>query len=137
MTEPILVDTSVWINFFQGQENLSTKTLEHYLANDGVICYCPTILQEILQGCKSPKQMAAIYEQFARLTSLDCGHYEASVGAAQMYFKLKKKGISIRKPNDCLIAWYAIKNNVTLIHNDKDFEMIKLEEPLKTSIDLK
>jgi predicted nucleic acid-binding protein len=58
--------------------------------------------------------------------------YEMAIEAANLYRNLRIKGITIRKPNDCLIASYAIKNNVLLLHDDKDFQFIIQNSNLKT-----
>ena len=49
---------------------------------------------------------------------------EAAIGAAQLYRMLRKKGVTIRKPNDCLIAHYAIYYDIPILHNDVDFDQI-------------
>ncbi|MEQ8878296.1 MAG: PIN domain-containing protein, partial [Cyclobacteriaceae bacterium] len=54
-----------------------------------------------------------------------------SIDAAKLYHSLRKKGTNIRKPNDCLIAWYAIHHDLTLVHNDQDFDLIAKHTPLK------
>jgi predicted nucleic acid-binding protein len=56
---------------------------------------------------------------------------DAAVGAAKLYRNLRKKGITIRKPNDCLIAYYAITNDIELVHNDSDFDLIAENSTLK------
>jgi hypothetical protein len=48
----------------------------------------------------------------------------AAIGAANIYRKLRKKGLTIRKSNDCLIAWFSIKNSLEIVHNDRDFDVI-------------
>jgi hypothetical protein len=64
---------------------------------------------------------------------LNCGHYyNGSFEAAKIYFNLRKVGITIRKPNDCIISWYALENDLLLVHDDIDFEKIKEIYPLKT-----
>ena len=49
---------------------------------------------------------------------------QVAIEAAQLYRAIRKKGVTIRKPKDCIIAWYAIANNVKLLHNDCDFDLI-------------
>lgn len=132
MSEPILFDTSVWINFFQKRINSQTELLRHYLAEDKPICICPTIFQELLQGCKNKLQFDQLEFDLNQLILLDCGHYRASHEAARIYFDLRKSGITLRKPNDCLIAWYALEYRINLCHNDSDFELIKAGFEIKT-----
>lgn len=56
---------------------------------------------------------------------------EAAVGAADLYRSLRKKGVTIRKPNDCLIAYYALFYDVSVLHNDVDFEQIAQHTQLR------
>ncbi|TAG59706.1 MAG: hypothetical protein EAZ26_14390 [Runella slithyformis] len=55
----------------------------------------------------------------------------AAINAAQLYRGLRKKGVTIRKPNDCLIAYYALHFNIELCHNDVDFDLIAAHNNLK------
>jgi len=119
----VLVDTSVWINFFKGQETPSTILLKNNLTNF-IIATCPVIIQEVLQGVLSDKEFRSVNSHFSGLLKLVDDPYELAINAAELYREIRKKGFTIRKPNDCLIACYAIKNKVKLLHDDKDFKFI-------------
>lgn len=125
-----LVDTSVWINFFKGIETLSSKFL-HDNISDVLIATCPTIVQETLQGVISDKQKKLIESYLNDTWQLDNDSYTVAREAAELYRDLRKKGITIRKPNDCAIAIYAIKNNVKLLCDDRDFKFIADNSNLK------
>ncbi|MDB5006938.1 MAG: domain nuclease [Mucilaginibacter sp.] len=116
----ILVDTSVWINFFKGNETTATLFLKSHVS-DIIIATCPVILQEVLQGIKSDKEFKTVNSYFNSLSKFSNNPYELAFDAAKLYRELRINGITIRKPNDCLIALYAIKNNVRLLHDDIDF----------------
>lgn len=131
MSEPILFDTSVWIDFIQKRENSQSNLLKEYLLKNKPICLCPPIIQEILQGFKMEEQFEKMKFSLYQLILLECSHYFGHVSAATLYFKLRKMGITIRKPNDCLIAWYAIQNRVKLCHNDLDFDLIAKSSDLQ------
>jgi predicted nucleic acid-binding protein len=124
MKEPIIIDTSVWIDFFNGIENTQVHTLIDYLENDDPIFICPTILQEILQGISSNKQYVEIKEYLLCLNILNDDGLETALGAVKIYRTLRKKGISIRKSNDCIIAQYAFKYSLSILHKDRDFDLI-------------
>lgn len=132
--EIVLVDTSVWINFFKG---IATSAALHLKSNvDQIpIATCPTVLQEILQGVKSESEAVKVESYFDDMVQLIDDPYELAVEAALLYRKLRTKGITIRKPNDCLIAVYAIKNKVRLLHDDVDFTHIAQNSELRV-IDL-
>jgi predicted nucleic acid-binding protein len=119
----VLVDTSVWINFFKGQETPSSILLKNNLTNF-IIATCPVIMQEVLQGIISDKEFKSVNSHFNSLVKFVDNPYELAVEAAKLYREIRKKGFTVRKPNDCLIACYAIKNNVKLLHDDKDFKFI-------------
>src|ERR1700744_5566416 len=106
----ILVDTSVWINFFKAKETTSSLFLKNNLDNF-IIGTCPIILQEVLQGTASDKDFRSVNSHFDTLFRFRGDNYEYAHDAAKLYRELRKKGITIRKPNDCLIAIYAIKHN--------------------------
>jgi predicted nucleic acid-binding protein len=124
MSDPILIDTSVWIDFFNGIESDNTKIFSDYLENDLPIYICPVIIQEILQGIKSDKEYKQVKDYLFALNVLNDDAIESALGAVKIYRKLRQKGISIRKSNDCLIACYAMKYSLKILHKDRDFDNI-------------
>jgi predicted nucleic acid-binding protein len=126
----VLVDTSVWINFFKANETTSSLFLKNNLSNI-VITTCPVIVQEVLQGMVSDKDFRHINSYINTLTRLIENSYELAEEAAKLYRELRKKGVTVRKPNDCLIALYAIRNNIALLQDDKDFRLIAQHSKLK------
>jgi predicted nucleic acid-binding protein len=130
----ILVDSSVWIdffNFYQSKEADELQNLiEHNDTND--IFICPTIYMEILRGIKDDNTFYDVKETLLNFFILDNEIMEITNNAISIYRMLRKKGITIRKQNDCLIASYAIINNIQIFHNDHDFELISQETKLKT-----
>lgn len=69
--------------------------------------------------------------RFAALKIIEIDPTVAAIEAANLYRELRKKGVTIRKPNDCLIAVYALHFNVELCHNDSDFDFIAAHSALK------
>jgi predicted nucleic acid-binding protein len=124
MVEPIIVDTSVWVDFFNGNDTENVKTFCKYLENDYPLFICPVIVQEVLQGIKNEKEFKQVKDYLFALNVLNMDSIEAALGAVDIYRKLRQKGITIRKSNDCLIAYYAIKYSLKIIHNDRDFDNI-------------
>lgn len=124
MNEPLLIDTSVWIDFFNGVDSDEVNVFNYYLENDFQIFICPLIIQEILQGIKSDKKYRQIKGYLFALNVLNDDAVEAALGAVKIYRKLREKGITIRKSNDCLIAYYAIKYSLKILHRDRDFDNI-------------
>ncbi len=124
MKTPILADTSVWINFFKGTRCKEVNTLTQYIENDDPIYLCPTIIQEVLQGINDDRQFREIKEYLLAFNILNDNGVDMAISAAILYRKLRKKGITIRKSNDCLIAQYALKYSLQVVHLDRDFELI-------------
>lgn len=120
----MLVDTSVWINFLSGYESKASLYLKANLSAF-LLATCPVILQEVLQGISDDKVFQKVSADFKQVIFLQFpDEYELALQAADLYRQLRKKGITIRKPNDCLIACYAINNNIELLSEDRDFHFI-------------
>ena len=126
----ILVDTSVWINFFKAKETEASLFLKNNTSNI-IIATCPVIVQELLQGVVKDYEFKAIDSYLNTLTRLRYDQYELAHDAAKLYRNLRKKGITIRKPNDCLIATYAINSKIQLLNDDRDFQFIAENSSLK------
>lgn len=131
--EPAIFDTSVWVDFMNGTENRPVQLLENTIRQQpAFVLLTPTILQKILQGLRSEadfRRTQAILNGFQMLAP---DWQTISVEAARLYFELRKKGITIRKSTDCLIAQIALRTDVLLVHNDTDFDQISRHTALRT-----
>lgn len=127
----ILVDTSVWIDSLNGIKNKHSVLLNKFIEQDSTIVLCPIIVQEVLQGIRDDKQFEKVKHALSGFEILSIEPVEAAYGAAKLYRDFRKKGITIRKSNDCLIAFYAIYFKVQLFHNDSDFTRIAKHLELK------
>lgn len=128
--ETILIDTSVWVNYFKDVDTNASRFLTNNLTNV-ILATCPTIVQEVLQGVVSDSDKRKVNSHFDTLTKLIEDPYEAAVEASELYRLLRKKGVTIRKPNDCLIAVYAMRNKISLLNDDRDFQFIAQHSSLK------
>ena len=120
----LLFDTSVWIDFLKGNETDEVKILTSHLEENLPVFICPVIIQEVLQGIVNDNHCSRVKESLLALAVLNENQIEAATGAASIYRKLRKKGTTIRSSNDCLIAWYALKNSLHIVHRDRDFDII-------------
>ena len=131
--ENAIFDTSVCIIYSKGVENPQTLMLENYLKNfPNQIYITPTILQEFLMGLRYEPDFIKYKFQLQSLNAFKSDWEKTSVDAAKLYFDLRKKGITIRKSNDCLIAQIAIEHDTLLVHIDSDFDLISKNSPLRT-----
>ena len=128
----VLVDTSVWIDFFN-EKTMSPQSeiLQRSIKNNDVIYICPTIYQEILQGIRDDKTFEDIKTILQDFNMLKFNIIELTNLAIEIYRNLRKAGITIRKSNDCLIAAYAILGDLYLLHKDRDFEKMTNQFNLK------
>jgi|SRR5690242_16470460 predicted nucleic acid-binding protein len=130
----IVVDSSIWIDFFNKKTNPKTEYLKYLLLNirwSSPVIILPIIIQEVLQGIEDDKNYVIIRENLQGFDFLHYDPYKFSISAADLYRSLRKKGITIRKANDCLIAAICIANDIPLLHNDKDFDNIAKYTSLK------
>lgn len=128
----VLVDTSVWIEFFNGSSSRYADRLYELIESEVVVWIVPTILQEIIQGFKSDNDFQIANELLQAYPVIKADPIEAAVGAATLYRAARKKGVTIRRSNDCLIAWYAIQADVPIFHKDRDFDKLTGMCELKT-----
>lgn len=126
----LLFDTSIWVDFIRGISTPKSELLRSCLEEDRDVYINSKVYQEVLQGCKQKSQFDKVSELLNALNLLEINGYEAAYGAAQIYQNLRCKGITIRKPNDCLIAYYSMHFDCELVQNDSDFDLIAKEYPL-------
>ena len=130
MTNGIIVDTSIWIDYFNNVVNEQTNIADKFLERKSVFIL-PVILQEILQGIREEKKFHSIKDLLLYLNFFQVDTIKCAIDAASIFRFLKTKGITVRKPNDCLIAAVCIENKISLLHNDKDFDKIAKHTSLK------
>jgi len=131
--KPLLFDTTVWVDYLHGIVTKESNLLNKYIESDYELFLCPIIIQEVLQGIRNDKDYVSVKSIFSHMNLLVIDSFEASIGAAELYRQVRKKGVTIRKSNDCLIAFYAIYYNLALINNDKYFDAIAKRTPLKVN----
>ena len=130
----IVVDSSVWVNFFNRRPSSQSDEVKSILissANKSPFIILPVIMQEVLQGIEDARLYTIVKENLFGLEFIDFDNYDLAVKSAELFRYLRKKGVTIRKPNDCLIAAICIENNFSILHNDKDFNNIAKHTSLK------
>lgn len=126
----ILVDTSVWIDYFNGIDNKQTDSLDRMLSEHTVLLG-DIILTEILQGFDSDKEFKLVKKALNPLSCAHLGGEPLAIKAASNFRFLRSKGITIRKTVDMLIGSWCIEHQVELLHNDRDFDLIATKLPLQ------
>jgi predicted nucleic acid-binding protein len=125
----LLVDSTVFIDFFRGRETAQTSRLEQCFQNGDDICYCGFVLLEVLQGIRDEKELVTAKHQFENLIYLEDDRSTFELGAT-IYRELRRRGITIRNSVDCLIAATVIQHGVNFLENDRDYKFIDEHYPL-------
>lgn len=121
----ILVDTSVWIDFLNGADSKERHTLHKLIEEDEDISITEIILTEILEGIKRDENFKQVKDYLLEFPIHKPKGTETYLNAAEIYRDCRKRGKTIRKTVDCIIAAICIENNLTLLHKDNDFDIIK------------
>ena len=116
----ILVDTSVWVDYLNGKESSLTNILDKALIG-GLVSIGDLILLEVLQGIKSEQEYNKTRTALATLEQYEMFGHTMVERCAENFRFLRKKGITIRKTNDVIIATFCIENNFPLLFGDRDF----------------
>ena len=117
----IVVDTSVWIDYVNGVVTPQTNILDIELESRRVATG-DLIIAEFLQGFREDKQFQEAKDLMDSLEYYDFVGKEIAISAAQNFRNLRKKGITIRKTIDVLIATFCIEYGFELLHNDRDLD---------------
>jgi predicted nucleic acid-binding protein len=120
----ILVDTSIWIDFFNGINSPGRGALHEMLEAEDPICISDVILAETLQGFKNNQEFESAKTHLLHFPIYSLQSPEGYVRAAQLYRTCRKEGITIRRTIDCLIAQIALDQSLFLLHQDNDFDRI-------------
>ena len=125
----VLVDTSVWIDFFRGSQTPKVALLETLITQREDLCCCGFVLTEVLQGIRVEKEYLKTKSLFNRLIYLDSNRSTFEMGAV-IYRELRRKGATIQSPIDSLIAATVVQHRTHLLDNDRDYEVIDHHYPL-------
>lgn len=117
----ILVDSSVWIDYFRGDVTPQADRLDGLLQQEPV-AIGDLMLTEVLQGFVSERQFNIARKLLTSLDIVTLGGVDSAIDAARYYRKLRVMGITVRKTIDTLIATYCIRNGCVLLHSDRDFD---------------
>ena len=125
----VLVDTSIWIDFFQNTASPYIEKLESLIRDNNRAVICGIVLQEILQGIKDDRSHALTKERLSIFPFVNASK-ETYIYASTLYRAMRKKGVTI-PPADATIAAIAILNGISLFTNDEHFKVIAGHSELK------
>ena len=117
----LVVDSTVWIDYFNGVENSQTDYLDQ-IVDKTPILIGDLILAEVLQGFREDADFEKPRRALAKYIQVAMVNPELALQSARNFRLLRRKGITVRKTIDSLIATYCIENEHDLLHNDSDFD---------------
>jgi predicted nucleic acid-binding protein len=126
----IVVDSTVWIDYFNGKKTKNTVLLERFLVGETDILLFPVIQMEVLSGFRAEQDFEKTRQIFSNIPTVALSK-DTHINAARLYRRLRQKGVTVRKLFDCLIAQACIETGAQLLTSDKDFKYIALHSQLK------
>jgi predicted nucleic acid-binding protein len=117
----ILVDSSVWIDYFQGAVTPQTERLDRLLGHEP-LAIADLILTEVLQGFVDEQAFDEARKMLTALTVVELGGQEVAIQAARNFRALRSRGVTVRKTIDTVIATRCIESGYDLLHSDRDFD---------------
>ena len=129
----IVVDSSVWIDYFTGKNTPEAEKLDSVLGEDP-IAIGDLVLTEVLQGFRTDKDFRKAKELLMSLNVVNMLDTTIALKSAVNFRTLRKKGVTVRKTIDTIIATYCIENKLPLLHSDKDFAPFHMHLKLKNAL---
>jgi predicted nucleic acid-binding protein len=120
----VLVDSSAWIDFFNGFASPERQALADLFRSDHEICTCGVIVAEVFQGLRRDKGRSRLSDLFRDLTFLETAGIDQSFRAADLYRALRQSGKTIRSTIDCIIAVLAEEHGCSVLARDRDMRII-------------
>ena len=117
----ILVDSSVWIDFFRNRPTPQTEWLDRHLGVEGLVVG-DLILAEVLRGFKDERGFNATRRMLGRLEQVSLCGEDLTVEAARNFRKLRARGVTVRGTVDMIIATRCLVDGFRLLHSDRDFD---------------
>jgi predicted nucleic acid-binding protein len=117
----ILVDSSVWIDYFRGRITAQTEKLDGLLGQE-LLAIGDLILTEVLQGFDNERDFSDAGKMLTSLDVVELGGREIAMQAAKNFRVLRRLGVTVRKTIDTVIATRCIESGFDLLHNDRDFD---------------
>jgi len=131
----ILVDSSVWIDFFRGASNTATDQLVRLLKGgrlEAEVGVADLVVYEVMRGFDQPKDRQRARDLLLAIPVVEVGGLDNALLAAEHYSALRLRGYTIRSPIDMLLASYCITHGHLLLHRDADFDVLKTLRGLQT-----
>jgi predicted nucleic acid-binding protein len=120
----ILVDSSAWIELLRGTGHAVHRTLRHHLDTGAPLATTEVVVMELVAGARTDRDRDRLRQRLLALPLLRLRGMPDFERAAELYRRCRGRGETVRKLIDCLIAAVAIRERATVLHNDRDFEVL-------------
>jgi predicted nucleic acid-binding protein len=120
----ILVDSSAWIEYLRDIGSTTCHRVDELLSVDAAMATCDTVVMEILAGPMGEREAVKLLRLLDRCRFFPTRPLLDSTGASGIYRACRRAGLAPRSLSDCLIASVAIENSLTILHQDRDFDLI-------------
>ena len=117
----VIVDTTVWIDYLGGINNAQTAWLDKEISHQR-LGLTDIMLCEVLQGVRGEAAFARVRNDLSKFQVFTTGGIDLAVAAAQNYRSLRRRGHTVRKTIDCLIATLCLEAGHWPLHRDRDFD---------------
>jgi predicted nucleic acid-binding protein len=128
----IVVDTSVWIDYFNGVPTPQAGMLDQLLGEQ-VLAVGDLILVELLPGFATEPDARRALSLLEPLEFLDMAGRDVAIQSAANYRRLRRRGVTVRKTMDMLIGTYCLMHDHEILHNDRDFDVLAKHLGLKVT----
>ena len=129
----LVVDSGVWIDFFNAADQPAAQVLEHLLDNGEVRLVVPDlVLFEVLRGFRHERDFRQARALLQTLSIEPIGGTEQAFAAVDHYRSLRAAGITVYSAIDVLVATFCIERDYALLHRDRDFDAFEDLRGLRT-----
>jgi predicted nucleic acid-binding protein len=128
----IVVDTSVWVEFFRDRDAWQVDFLAQLIADDEPVALTDVVLTEILQGLRDDREARKLGRRLEAFEILRLEHLDDFRRAAALYRQARTGGHTVRRTLDCLIASVCVREHAALLHADRDFDRLAACTTLQT-----
>ncbi|MDH3500712.1 MAG: PIN domain nuclease [Acidimicrobiia bacterium] len=120
----IVVDTTVWVDFFNDRSGSHVATLVDLVERDDDVRLTDVILTEILQGLRNDSDVRRVEQHLGAFDILRLDSLDDFRRAAELYRTARRAGVTVRRTLDCLIASLCVREEAPILHNDGDFDLL-------------
>jgi hypothetical protein len=128
----ILVDTSAWIELLRATGHPAHVTLRHHLERRSPVATTEPVIMELLAGTGTDGELKKLRARLLALPRLPVRGLADFESAAALYRRCRRRGATVRRLIDCLVAAVAIRESATVLHNDRDFDVLARHTRLRT-----